>query len=114
MNREEAIKMLQSGWEQTGYYTADFDVNKVADLFIKHEQDTLKEFVEWYKSKVIKDRIQISKEQKEYCNEIDEPIKAILWEHEGKVLQRISYCIDEDLENFIKSTYCDNKGSTPQ
>lgn len=75
---------------------------KAIDELIKHENDLLKEFVEWYKSKVIKDRIQISKKQEEYCNEIDEPIKAILWEHESKVLQRISYCLNDDLEKFLE------------
>lgn len=74
----------------------------IVEELIKHEQDTLKEFVEWYKSKVIKDRIQVSKKQEEYCNEIDEPIKAILWEHESKVLQRISYCLNDDLEKFLE------------
>lgn len=78
MNREKAIKMLQSGWEQTGYYTVDFDADKVADLFIKHERDTLKEFVEWLKQR---------------------------YKGQGLVmtLDDISRLLDSELEDFIKN-----------
>lgn len=77
-------------------------IENLMELFKNKETDLLKEFVEWYKQKMINDRIKISKEQEEYCDKIGEPIKAILWGHESKVLQRISYCLDDDLKRFLE------------
>lgn len=72
------------------------------DKGYRNQADLLEEFVEWYKSKVIKDRIKISKEQEEYCNEIGDSMKAILWEYENNVLQRMSYCLNDDLKKFLE------------
>ena len=104
MNREEAIKMLQSGWEQTGYYTADFDANKVVDLFIKHERDTLKEFVEWLKVKYENERkawYEIAKE-KEQTEDEWEKSKSPVYFGRSYGFDRCATDLDQDLENFIK------------
>lgn len=100
MTREEIIKIFEENHIAKG--NATINATKLAEIFTKHEADLLKEFVEWYKTKIINDRIKTAKEQEEYCKEIGEPMKAILWEYESNVLQRISYCLNNDLEKFLE------------
>ena len=49
MNREEIIKIFEDNHIIIGRGVATVDATKLAEIWNKHEQDTLKEFVEWLK-----------------------------------------------------------------
>ena len=80
---------------------AQYAAINMNDELIKHEQDTLKEFVEWLKGVYAKDYDDKGKIADKSIGRGD---KENFWYMEGQqtALQRIIDLLDQDLENFIK------------
>lgn len=108
ITKQELIDIMKEGWQQTGYYSVDFNANMVADkilnAIIKHEQDIVKEFVEWLKVKYQKECkawFEIAKEKEKAKNKWEKS-KANCYFGRSYGFDRVATDLEQDLENFLK------------
>ena len=110
MNREEIIKIFEDNHIIVGRGVATVDATKLAKIWNKHEQDTLKEFVEWLKARFDKNAYNAHLRENSLLdiNNTGNPA-SWYWDGYAKAIEKID--LDQDLENFIKekSISCDNE-----
>ena len=71
-------------------------------VYSEKEINAIKEFVEWYKSKVLDERIDTCRIQYFDNLERHETLNCCLLSSEQNALFRLQISLDQDLENFIK------------
>lgn len=111
MTDREEIDNLLTEFEEMGFCPAPFNHNavvyagqwrdKIRNVIINHEQDILKEFVEWYKKVLIKDyddKANFVSVNLERNNDKD------FWYFTGQctAIQRLIALLDRDLEKFLE------------
>ena len=106
MNREE-IDNLLTDFDEMGFCPTPFNRNAEAyacqwrdnmrNAIIKHEQDILKEFVEWYKKVLEKDY-----DDKAYFMNTDKGEEWWYFNGQCTAIQRLITLLDIDLKEFLE------------
>lgn len=108
MTREEEImKEVEECFEyfdKNGYdeeFLSTTSAFNITNLIIKHEQDTLKEFVEWYKM-YLNDLVEYEKDLYADANNNKHEDNATFFAGEINMLKRLLYWIDTKPERFLE------------
>ena len=108
MSREETImKEVEDCFEyfdKDGYdeeFLSTPSEENITDLVIKHENDILKEFVEWYNCRLQKILVH-EQELYDSATQQNHIENATFYLGEKTMLERLIYWLNQDLENFVK------------